>query len=347
MICMANNELDNVTLRDLFDLDFLQEFQDTFAEIVGIAAITVDLEGNPVTRPTNFTDFCMHYNRGCTRGNERCMKCDREGGAQAAQTGRPAVYECHAGLMDFGVPIMLQGRQIGSILGGQAITSDIDEAKFRRYAEELGLNPDDYLTAAKKANRISKEKLQKTADAFYLFAKKLSDMGYERYRFQKLRGMSEDVNESVSQAMRSMEALDTSASNVDKNQRELSEEIRNVEEITGKIHGFTELIKNIAKQTRLLGLNASIEAARAGAAGAGFGVVAEEIGKLATSSSETVENIQQFMSAINESVEKTVIKSKNTSAIVEDQTQAIIDTTKSLGGVADVAHYLYDMTHNR
>ena len=344
---MANNELDNVTLRDLFDLDFLQEFQDTFAEIAGIAAITVDLDGNPVTRPTNFTDFCMNYNRGCTKGNERCMKCGREGGAQAAQTGRPAVYECHAGLMDFGVPIMLQGRQIGSILGGQAITSDIDEAKFRRYAEELGLNPDDYLTAAKKANRISKEKLQKTADAFYLFAKKLSDMGYERYRFQKLRGMSENVNESVSQAMRAMEALDASASNVDKNQRELSEEIRNVEEITGKIHGFTELIKNIAKQTRLLGLNASIEAARAGAAGAGFGVVAEEIGKLATSSSETVENIQQFMSAINESVEKTVTKSKNTSAIVEDQTKAIIETTKSLGGVADVAHYLYDMTHHK
>ena len=53
------------------------------------------------------------------------------------------------------------------------------------------------------------------------------------------------------------------------------------------------------------------------------------------------------MSAINESVEKTVTKSKNTSAIVEDQTKAIIETTKSLGGVADVAHYLYDMTHHK
>ena len=89
---MANNELDNVTLRDLFDLDFLQEFQDTFAEIAGIAAITVDLDGNPVTRPTNFTDFCMNYNRGCTRGNERCMKCGREGGAQAAKTGKPVYF---------------------------------------------------------------------------------------------------------------------------------------------------------------------------------------------------------------------------------------------------------------
>ena len=344
---MSNNELDNVTLQELFDLDFLQEFQDTFSEIAGIAAITVDLDGNPVTRPTNFTDFCMHYNRGCTKGNERCMKCDREGGAQAAKTGRPAVYECHAGLMDFGVPIMLQGRQIGSILGGQAITSEINDDKFRDYAKELGLNPDEYLTAAKKANKISKDKLQKTADAFYLFAKKLSDMGYERYRFQKLRGMSEEVNESVAQAMKAMDALDASARNVDKNQRELSAEIKNVEEITGKIHGFTELIKNIAKQTRLLGLNASIEAARAGAAGAGFGVVAEEIGKLATSSSETVENIQQFMSAINESVENTVVKSQNTSAIVEDQTKAIIDTTQSLSGVSNVASYLYSMTHNK
>lgn len=344
---MSNNELDNVTLQELFDLDFLQEFQDTFSEIAGIAAITVDLDGNPVTRPTNFTDFCMNYNRGCTKGNERCMKCDREGGAQAAKTGRPAVYECHAGLMDFGVPIMLQGRQIGSILGGQAITSEINDDKFRDYARELGLNPDEYLTAAKKANKISKDKLQKTADAFYLFAKKLSDMGYERYRFQKLRGMSEEVNESVAQAMKAMDALDASARNVDKNQRELSAEIKNVEEITGKIHGFTELIKNIAKQTRLLGLNASIEAARAGAAGAGFGVVAEEIGKLATSSSETVENIQQFMSAINESVENTVVKSQNTSAIVEDQTKAIIDTTQSLSGVSNVASYLYSMTHNK
>lgn len=343
---MSKNELEDIDVRDLFDLDFLQKFQDYFAKIAGVAAITVNMDGTPVTKPANFTDFCMKHNRGCAKGNERCMKCDREGGAQAARTGKPAVYECHAGLMDFGVPIMLKGKQVGSILGGQAITSEIDEDKFRNYAKELGIDPETYLADAKKANHISKEKLQLVADAFYLFAKKFSDMGYDQYRLHKLKNMSEEVNKSVQQAMISMEALDRSARSVDSNQKELSEEIQQVEEITSKIHGFTELIKNIAKQTRLLGLNASIEAARAGSAGAGFGVVAEEIGKLATSSSETVENIQQFMSAINESVEKTVSKSKDTSAIVGTQAQDIINTTQSLGGVASVTNYLYDMTHD-
>ena len=344
---MSNNEIKNVNVRDLFDLDFLQKFQDKLASIAGIAAITVDLDGNPVTKPTNFTDFCMRFNRGCTKGNERCMKCDREGGEQTAKTGKPVAYKCHAGLMDFGVPIMLKGKQVGSIIGGQAITSELNEEDIRNYAKELGIDPEAYWTAAKNANHISVEKLQEVADTFYLFAQKFSDMGYDQYRLQKLRSMSEEVTSSVSQAMQSMEALDASAHNVDKNQKELSDEIKNVEEITGKIHSFTELIKNIAKQTRLLGLNASIEAARAGTAGAGFGVVAEEIGKLANSSSETVENIQQFMASINESVENTVEKSKATSAIVDDQTRAIIDTTKRLGGVADVANYLYDMTHNK
>lgn len=343
---MSKNDLEDIDVRDLFDLDFLQKFQDYFAKIAGVAAITVNMDGTPVTKPANFTDFCMKHNRGCAKGNERCMKCDREGGAQAARTGKPAVYECHAGLMDFGVPIMLKGKQVGSILGGQAITSEIDEDKFRNYAKELGIDPEAYLADAKKANHISKEKLQLVADAFYLFAKKFSDMGYDQYRLHKLKNMSEEVNKSVQQAMISMEALDRSARSVDSNQKELSEEIQQVEEITSKIHGFTELIKNIAKQTRLLGLNASIEAARAGSAGAGFGVVAEEIGKLATSSSETVENIQQFMSAINESVEKTVSKSKDTSAIVGTQAQDIINTTQSLGGVASVTNYLYDMTHD-
>lgn len=343
---MSKNELESINVRDLFDLNFLQDFQDCFAKIAGVAAITVDLDGKPVTKPANFTDFCMKHNRGCAKGNERCMKCDREGGAQAARTGKPAVYECHAGLMDFGVPIMLKGRQVGSILGGQAITSEIDEDKFRNYAKELGLDPEKYLADAKKANHISKEKLQQVAEAFYIFAKKFSDMGYDQYRLHRLKNMSEEVNQSVQKAMMSMEALDKSARDVDNNQKELSEEIQQVEEITSKIHGFTELIKNIAKQTRLLGLNASIEAARAGTAGAGFGVVAEEIGKLATSSSETVENIQQFMTAINETVENTVNKSKDTSAIVGTQAQAIIDTTTSLGGVTSVTNYLYEMTHD-
>ena len=144
---MAEQE---IRLQDIFDMDFIQKLQDGFARAVGMTAVTVDLDGTPVTHPTDWTDFCMKYTRGCPKGKARCEKCDAENGAKAAREGRPQVYECHAGLMDFAAPIMLNGKQVGSILGGQVLTQPLDEEKYRRVAQEIGVDPDEYIAAARK-----------------------------------------------------------------------------------------------------------------------------------------------------------------------------------------------------
>ena len=76
------------------------------------------------------------------------------------------------------------------------------------------------------------------------------------------------------------------------------ERSRNVEQI----NLLTADILEISSQTNLLALNASIEAARAGEAGKGFAVVADEIRKLADSSRETVNNIQDISADVTDSV---------------------------------------------
>ena len=325
-------------------MEFLQEFQDNFARSLGMTAVTVDINGNPVTKPTDWTDFCMNYTRNSPIGNQRCMECDRRGGEESARTGRPAVYECHAGLMDFAAPIILNGKQIGSILGGQVLTEPLNEDKFRKIAGEIGVDPEKYVEAVRKIKYMPKKNLEAAVQVLYLMANAFSKMGLYKYH---LKGMSESINDTVMHVSAAMEELAASAHDVNDNQKELNKEIKNVDAISSKINEFTSLIKNIAKQTRLLGLNASIEAARAGTAGAGFGVVAEEIGKLADNSSETVDKIQEFTGKINESVNETVSKGEATSQIVDQQSIAIEGAAKDLTGLSETAARLFELAHTK
>lgn len=78
-----------------------------------------------------------------------------------------------------------------------------------------------------------------------------------------------------------------------------------------KINKITEVIESIANKTNLLSLNAAIEAARAGEHGKGFSVVAEEVGKLASSSAESTQEISQL-------VQQAVAQAKRAVATVQE-----------------------------
>lgn len=81
-----------------------------------------------------------------------------------------------------------------------------------------------------------------------------------------------------------------------------SREIEALREATGSIDSFVALIADIASQTNLLALNAAIEAARAGAAGQGFAVVAEEVRRLADQSSDAAEEVARSVQKIRDRV---------------------------------------------
>lgn len=336
---------DEIQLQDLFDMEFLQKFQDSFARAVGMACVTVDKDGQLVTRPTNWTDFCVKQVRNAAQGEGRCVNCRKKASETAVRTGKPNVYECHAGLMDFTAPIVVDGRHIGTFVGGQVLNSPPDEEKFRAYAKELGLDPDKFVEALRNIPITPRSRLEYAAEAMAIMANNFSEMAHYQ---SKLVQMAGPIHEITMQVSATMEELAASANDVNENQKALNTEIGNVSEISGKINDFTNLIRDIAKQTRLLGLNASIEAARAGSAGAGFAVVSEEIGKLADSSRETVDKIQEFTNQIEESVNETVAKGEGTSTIVGQQTTAIAQVAQELERLSETAVKLMNLinSHN-
>jgi ligand-binding sensor protein/anti-sigma regulatory factor (Ser/Thr protein kinase) len=170
-----------LTLTDLIDVRVLQQIQDGFSNYTGMAALTADADGFPVTEGSGFTEFCMNMTRKSLLGCERCKQCDKQGALVTLEQGKPAVYDCHAGLVDFAAPIMVHGRFMGSFIGGQIRTEKVNEQEMRNTAIELGIEPEPYIEAAKKTKRISRDRVEKAAEFLSEIAKVLSEMAVRNY----------------------------------------------------------------------------------------------------------------------------------------------------------------------
>ncbi|WP_052460097.1 PocR ligand-binding domain-containing protein [Tessaracoccus massiliensis] len=140
-------------LRNLVDVTKLQGIQDEFAADTGLAMITVDSMGSPVTQASEFSPLCKLLRRD-PQVRRLCFSCDAHGGFQSAIEGKPFVYRCHAGLVDFSVSIMMSQHFLGAILAGQVFLDRGQESLGRLMqagglSAEVGEEADELLSSIK------------------------------------------------------------------------------------------------------------------------------------------------------------------------------------------------------
>ncbi|HQC41757.1 MAG TPA: methyl-accepting chemotaxis protein, partial [Petrotogaceae bacterium] len=157
---------------------------------------------------------------------------------------------------------------------------------------------------------------------------------------QELLSKAEDVSVRSSDGTVGIEKIVELANNSVQSSIETAQTVRSLAEKSEKIGEIVQNINSIAEQTNLLALNAAIEAARAGEAGKGFAVVADEIRKLAEESKKTTSNISDILNDIKSGVvqaqnatEKTVENGKEVDKKAKNVAENFVGINKSVNEI--------------
>ena len=238
-------------------------------------------------------------------------------------------------------------------------TMDFDIKKLSWFSEE---NVKVFNTIVSQAEEIAKLSEENAASTY--------EINSEINRFtevsSKLQGNIVRIEENSSQ---SVDMLNENRATIESISDLLLDLIDGVKQASGindeldgsskQISKFVDYIKDISRQTNLLALNASIEAARAGAAGKGFSVVAEEIKRLSDSTATFATEIEQIVNQVivevdrsNTAIERCTTRTRDienaaqkSGDVIEEIQKVLIELNNSMNQIKEISSLQVDTSH--
>ncbi|MEQ3445446.1 methyl-accepting chemotaxis protein [Enterococcus cecorum] len=194
---------------------------------------------------------------------------------------------------------------------------------------------------ASESQSVSMDELNNTVDQLSLSVNDIAENAMQLAQIandtkQNSNLVEEKMNETVeiSEKGRSeMQQVVQAMQNIQQSINDLESSIGRVGTASSQIVQIIQIIGEIAHQTNLLSINASLEAARAGEAGKGFAVVATEINKLAKNSADSVSQITNLISEVNTLVEEAVTQANHSSDDILNSSQLIRTAVDSFDSI--------------
>lgn len=153
-----------------------------------------------------------------------------------------------------------------------------------------------------------------------------------------LQEITENISSSAEQLSATTEDLASSALVLSENIAEVLSQTKDILKLIEQTNHILDFVKSVATNSRLLGLNAAIEAARAGDFGRGFAVVADEIRKMAENSAKSVNDSKNLISAINFKVNHLMSKVEELTNVALTQAAANQEMTATIQTFAATTH---------
>ncbi|ASJ55168.1 chemotaxis protein [Brevibacillus formosus] len=169
-------------------------------------------------------------------------------------------------------------------------------------------------------------------------------IGSSMERANELYEIAANLSSVVEQVSATTQDMAMQIGNLNEQMKAISEQANDVSQSTTEIEQITLAVKKIADQSNILGLNASIEAARVGDAGRGFAVVANEVRNMATDSranadkiKQTTDSIRDLITLLQNSIELINQTMESQAAATEEISATMVevsDNTQKLAGLA-------------
>lgn len=296
---MEDTEL--FTLNELIGKSSLQSLQDSFSDATGMAAIVMDMSSE-ITRWSNLSEIRSELLKKLHDDHNRIITKEME---EAKHLGKPVVFETFLGLMEFIVPIVYDGRILGTFVGGQVLAERPSDQQVRKFASSHGFDPANLIAVIEKTDVVPESRVFSAAELLFEMTNNLIETGYQRMqtarRGEKARdsigdgdGESE-IKRKINRAVNYVKSVETGCERI-------KTAVENSAKAVDNTDSIVKTIENSSTQLTLIGFNASIEAKRAGAAGVGFNVIAQEVRTLAEKNTKQTGEIEHTLNGIKKAM---------------------------------------------
>lgn len=218
----------------------------------------------------------------------------------------------------------------------QDISKQMSEAsqKLDYMIQQFTLMMRDISSAVEQVARANMEQAEGTQMGTYRLQEMDDLMELELHHMEGLNNSSEEVEKLKEEGFTILEDLAVKTSENSNLTEEIHQVFRETSESAGKIADISAMIGDITKQTKLLALNASIEASRAGENGKGFSVVANEVEHLAEAADRLSKEIAGVVEELSEKSLSSMSKMDHITKTVTVQTKSVEMTVSKFKGIA-------------
>ncbi|MDY2824784.1 MAG: methyl-accepting chemotaxis protein [Treponema sp.] len=222
---------------------------------------------------------------------------------------------------------------IGENLGQNSQSSASATAEIMANIESVRKQSESQTDAVGNTSNVLKKSTEAVEELGTLIERQTSGIADSSAAIEEMLGNISSVTNSVRKMSESFATLSNTVNVGSRKMENVNEKVAQMAEQSKMLLQANEMIAAVAEQTNLLAMNAAIEAAHAGDAGKGFSVVADEIRKLAETSSDQSKNIDVELKGISESIQDVV-------SLSQDSQSAFGEIVTHLGTTDAIIHQI-------